>query len=70
MTADAYILGDLLRDGGDLADALDAAQHSGRFGRRRLRAQLRVARALVELIDHGYVHLQRGRLTLTAEART
>jgi hypothetical protein len=69
VTVDAYILGHLLRDGGDLADVLDAAQESGRFGRRRLRAQLRVARALLELIDHGHVRLQRGRLDLIAEAR-
>lgn len=68
MTVDAYILGHLLRDGGDLADVLDAAQQSGRFGRRRVRAQLRVARALLELIDHGYVRLQRGRLDVVPEA--
>jgi hypothetical protein len=68
MTADAYVLAFLLADGGDLADAIDTAQRSGRFGRRRVRAQLRVARALLELIDHGHVLLRHGRLTITTEA--
>lgn len=69
MSTDAYRLGFLLADGDDLVLAVDRARRSGRFGRGPILAELRISRALLELIDHGYVRTHRGRITVTTEAR-